>query len=437
MCAPTDVHVPVASAVTLGDVPVTKTKLLVDESQALYIAGTVASASVVDFGGGALPAGKGLVLVKLDAAQHHVWSRRFGSNFGIEGVSSFTFAANGDLLLAGITGFQTDLGGGPDPVSTAAQIYVARYDRNGTFVRRIILPATNSLPTLVKVMEAPSGDVLVFGNFTVPWTVGTTTLTQAGEADIFVLRFSAAGALLDAKRYGRARNDLVFDAVGAPDGSIYLLGFSYYAVDFGQNPINLGTDALSYVVRLDASLMPVWQKLVGSGGAYPRRAFLDGNTLVVAGDAYGGIYYGDSMTGALPSAHVFVFRIDSSNGTLLRGDTYEHKGFGAQVTALGRFAAGGLAIGGYLQPPADFGGGDIGGLKSHYQPFVARYDGSGQHVWSTAFCTTSLANDAIPGIAQGVGSPVLLASFSDNLELGSTRFSGRSGTALVDMPPDP
>src|SRR5258708_22221704 len=108
---------------------------------------------------------------------------------------------------------------------------------------------------------------------------GATMLKPAGtEQNIFVVRFSAAGAVLDARQYGRARNDLVFDAVGGADGSVYLLGFAYYAVDFGKNPIDLGTSSSSYVVRLDATLSPLWQKLVGAGGAYPRRELLDGTT---------------------------------------------------------------------------------------------------------------------------------------------------------------
>jgi hypothetical protein len=115
------------------------------------------------------------------------------------------------------------------------------------------------------------------------------------------------------------------------------------------------------VVALDSAFRPIWQKLVGSGGAYPRRALLDGATLVVAGDAHGNVYYGDQQSGALPPAHTFVFRIDRATGALKRGDTYDTSGNGAQITSLAGLADG-VAIGGYIGPNADFGGGPSSAL---------------------------------------------------------------------------
>jgi hypothetical protein len=291
----------------------------------------------------------------------------------------------------------------------------------------------------VSVIETPSGDILVWGNLYASWQVGSTTLTSAGESDIYLLRFASSGAVLDFRRYGRARNDLVFDAIGGSDGSIYLLGFSYYAVDFGQNPIDLKMDSSSYVVRLDAALAPVWQKLVGSGGSYPRRALLDGTTLTVAGDAYGSIWY-DATTNPLTKANTYVLRIDASNGALVRGDTYDHLGFGARVSSIGRFASGGVAIGGYLRPPADFGGGELINAMKNVQPFVARFDGAGQHVFSTFFCTTKLAggvSGGVVGIGRDANSLVLLAPYDTDFEAGSSRVTSGYGTLLVDMPPDP
>jgi len=248
--------------------------------------------------------------------------------------------------------------------------------------------------------------------------------------------------VLDSRRYGRARNDLVFDAVGGPDGSVYLTGFSYYAIDFGKNAIELGTGDTSWVVRLDASLTPVWQKIIGGGsGCYPRRAVLDGTTLVVVGDSYGRISYGDygdAGSTVLPQANLFAFRIDAATGALVRGDTYGHGGSGARVTALGLFAASGIAIGGYIQDSVDFGGGMLGTSVKSPQPFVARYDGSGGHVWSTLFCSSKLAggaDGAVAGIASDADSAILLMPFDTDLELGSQNVTGTYGTVLVDMPP--
>ena len=438
-CSASDVHIPASSAVELGNIPLTYPRMIGDESGAVYIAATVGGDTELDVGGDALPKGTHLTLFKLDAAHQHVWSRRFGSELGIERVTSFRFARNGDLLLAGFTGRKVNLGGGATPETVPPQLFVARYGRDGTFVRGYLAPGaeTGDVVSPSSVVEMASGEILVFGSFAKPWNIGGATLTPAGENDVFILRFAAGGALTDAKRFGRNRNDLVFDAV-ADDGGVYVLGFAYVAIDFGKDAIDLGTDqSSSYVVRLDAALSPTWQKRIGGVSAYPRRALLDGASLVVAGDTYSEVWYGDASAGKLPRGHSFLLRLDTASGSMLQGRTFADTGFGAHVTALGLMPSGGVAIGGYVQAPADFGGGPLTSIPGQH-PFLAQFDGDGAHVLSTLFCTSRVAggaDGAIGGIARDADSTILIGAFEHDMELGSVRFTDGYGSLLVDMPP--
>jgi hypothetical protein len=350
-------------------------------------------------------------------------------------------ARNGDLLVAGFTGRKVNLGGGPTPETTPAQVFVARYDRSGTFVKGYLAPgpATGDVLTPSSVAETPAGDILLFGSFAKPWDIAGGTLTPAGDKDAFILRFAANGTLTEAKRFGRSGSDDVFDAAVADDGSIFLLGFAYVAIDLGKDPIELGTDQFSsYVARLDAALSPVWQKRVGAG-AYPRRLFLNGTTLVTAGDMYSDVWYADKTTGALPRGHAFLLRIDAASGDLRKGDTYAATGFGARVTALAPMPNDGVAMGGYVQAPADFGGGPLTSISS-YQPFLVELNSAGEHVLSTLFCTTQIAggaDGAVGGIARDADGAVLVAPFTHDMELGSVRFTRDYGSLLIDMPPAP
>ncbi|HXK19434.1 MAG TPA: hypothetical protein VNG33_16600, partial [Polyangiaceae bacterium] len=427
-CKASEVQRPPASSVPLP-AGTDSTRLLSDSDGNLYLAGTVPEKDPVDFGGGSLPAGKRLFLVKLDAQGKHVWSRRFGSQFGLETVESLVFAPDGSLLMGGITPMDTDLGGGPEPTSPVAQLYAVRYDTDGKFLSSYLLPSANALPHLAGVAQMPNGEVNFWGDFSTAFKAGATTLTPKGESDIFFVRFSAAGSILEAKSFGDKRNDLLFDVVTDELGNTYLLGFSYYKVDFGSNPIDLGTNALSFVVRLNSAQTPVWQKLVGSGGSYPRRALLDQDQLVVAGDAYGGVYYDNAVSGALTSGAVYVLRVDTADGSLVSGDSYASGKIGAHVSALGLMPDGGLLLGGYAQPPADFGGGLLsGGVGS--DPFVLRVDAAGGHQWSTFFCATGNAD--VTGAGHDGSSPVLLVEYSSDLTLGAEQHAGY-GTVLLDM----
>jgi hypothetical protein len=409
------------------------TRLLSDASGNVYLAGTVPQQDAVDFGGGALPGGKRLFLVKLDAHGKHVWSRRFGSQYGLETVEVLRFAPDGSLLLGGITPMDTDLGGGPEPTSPVAQLYAVRYDTDGKFLSSYLLPSSNAVPHLAGVAQMPNGEVNFWGDFSTEFKAGATTLTPKGEADIFLVRFSAAGSIIEAKSFGDKRNDLLFDTVTDTLGNTYLLGFSFYQVNFGSNPIDLGNNALSFVVRLDSAQTPVWQKLVGSGGSYPRRALLDGDELVVAGDANGGLWYEDSVSGALEKGGVYVLRVDTEDGSLRSGDSYAAEKIYARVNALSLMPDGGLALGGYAQPPADFGGGPSSSGVG-YDPFALRVDAAGAHQWSTFFCSTGSAD--VTGVGHDGDSTVLLIEHDKDLTLGDEQETGYAAV-LLDMPVEP
>lgn len=431
-CDPSSVHRQPASSLKLPS-GTDSTRMLSDASGNLYLAGTVPEKDAVDFGGGELPSGKRLFLVKLDAQHQHVWSRRFGSQYGLETVETFSFAPDGSLLLGGITPPDTDLGGGPEATSPVAQLYAVRYDTNGKFLNSYLLPSSNTVPHLAGVAQMPNGELNFWGDFSTEFKAGATTLTPKGEADIFWVRFSAAGSIIDAKSFGDKRNDVLFDTVTDTSGNTYLLGFSYYQVNFGANPIDLGNDGLSFVVRLNSAGTPVWQKLVGSGGSYPRRAALDGDELVVAGDANGGLWYDDSVDGELPRGGVYVLRVDTADGSLQSGDSYGAEEIYARIDALSLLPDSGLVLGGYAQPPADFGGGALNGGVG-YDPFALRVDAAGAHQWSTFFCSTANAN--VIGAGHDGDSTVLLVEHNQDLTLGDEQLTGY-GTTLLDMPAEP
>jgi hypothetical protein len=398
-----------------------------DAAGATYIAGELPDDEAIDFGGGELEGAQGLFVLKLDASGAHVWSRRFGSDFGLQKVTTLSFAADGDLLVGGLTGSTTDLGGGPESEASVPQLFAARYHTDGAFVESYLIPTSNSVPELSAVVEMPDGGLDLWGYFSTEFSVGSTTLNSAGEADVFVVRFSADGAVTDVKQYGDARNDHVYDAVSDAAGNTYLLGFSYYQVNFGANPIDLDGESSSFVVKLGSDLIPAWQELIGGGGSYPRRAELDGTELVVAGDSYSASSY-DGID--VPRGNLFVFRIDTADGSGISGNGYETEGYGASLTALSLLADGGLVLGGTISPSNDFGGGLLpDGVNS--DPFVARYAANGEHVWSTKFCAVS--NAKIQGFGHDADSLLVLADFPGDLTLGSEALTGLS-SALLDMP---
>jgi hypothetical protein len=106
-----------------------------------------------------------------------------------------------------------------------------------------------------------------------------------------------------------------------------------------------------------------------------------------------------------------------------------------QITALASVPGGGVAIGGYVSKPADFGSGSLTNID-YFPPFLAEFDSAGRTVYATLFCSTQPAGaDAIGSIARDANSTVFVAPFSTDFEVGSAHFDSSFGSALVDMPP--
>ena len=64
------------------------------------------------------------------------------------------------------------------------------------------------------------------------------TLASAGELDVYVAAFDAAGTPIWARAYGGPGDDYATSASGLPDGSLFLTGVCHGAVDFdGAGPL--------------------------------------------------------------------------------------------------------------------------------------------------------------------------------------------------------
>ena len=184
--------------------------------------------------------------------------------------------AQGNCYLTGyfIGSFDADPGPGVVDVvanGTSQDIFVAALDSSGGFLWAVGLGANlNDRGTAVAVDDA--GGVLVGGwfNNTVDFDpgAGTATLLSTGSSDAFVLKLSASGAYLWARRFGSTSSDEV-QALGAgQDGAVYAVGSYRGTVDFDPGA---GTDVIAAVGNEDAFMLKltaagdhVWAGSVGS-----------------------------------------------------------------------------------------------------------------------------------------------------------------------------
>jgi VCBS repeat-containing protein len=324
-------------------------------------------------------------------------------------------AADSDVDSTGVTALFTVSAGGSDTTHDAGL-------RGAATGFGFALPGGQSYDRASRAVACDAaGNVCVTGHFegTADFDPGpgTYNLTSASnQGNIFIAKYSPAGALLWARRmdgYGQDEGGAI--AVAA-DGSVYTTGFFQGTVDFnpGRDISNLtsagGSDI--FVSKLDSGGNFVWARRLGGS------IFDDGYGIVAATD--GSVYVTGSFEGTanfvacnLISAggyDVFVAKLDSA-GTVLwargMGGTSADYGYGIAVASDGS-----VYTTGSFQGTANFD--PVGGTVSLASAggsdiFVSKLSAAGDFVWARGIGGTS--SDEANGIAVAADGSVCTTGY--------------------------
>ena len=167
----------------------------VDERGDIYVTG--AFVGEADFGQtrleSAAPARADLFVAKLDRKGRFVWATSAGTDGRGNAVA---IGAAGDLYVSGFFSGTADFGDG-DPVSTPARSAVfpllAGLDRAGA--RRFVARVGGDGGTATTVTVDSAGGVVFGGTFEESLVLDGHLLTSGGQSNVFVARYSRAGAL--------------------------------------------------------------------------------------------------------------------------------------------------------------------------------------------------------------------------------------------------
>jgi hypothetical protein len=231
-------------------------------ASALYVVGSTGGA----LDGNTHAGGDDLFVVKYTLDGTKQWTRQLGT-----GVNDVAYAVAADSSGVYVTG---STGGDLDGNTSAGDddLFLVKYDSDG------VKQWTRQLGTGVAdigrgAAMAAGGGVYVAGH-----TYGGLIGTNAGEADLILLKYAADGAQLLANQYGTIASDFAY-AIATDSSGVYLAGVR------GE----LGDESL--LAKYDLNGLPQWTQLLGTTGtdyAYG-----------VATDGSGSIYVGGYTTGGL------------------------------------------------------------------------------------------------------------------------------------------
>lgn len=357
-------------------------------------------------------------LVYTNAPAMGAWSHSYGG-FGNDGGQAMAGDATG-TVLAGYFNTNASFGGSNFVSAGGSDVFLARYDNAGAhqWSRRYGGAANEE----VRAVALDSfGSIYLCGTFYSGSTsLGGSTLTNAGQYDCFLAKYSSTGVHLWSKAFGGTGRDLFTGIMVDADNSIIVSGTfqsAYPGISFGGDPIYTQGPAKIVLAKYLPDGTHVWSKVFPSGAANTPYAIARvGSDFVLAGSFNFSVDFGcGNLTS--PSAQfeaMFLARFDGS-GTCLWSKRYGSDKV-SKITALGVDPSGDIVAGSFFYTKTDLGNGLLTGTGNDNNIALAKYSGAdGSFVWGRVFDGNNGAY--ITGV-NASGNITLTGYFYGTLNLG-------------------
>lgn len=283
------------------------------------------------------------------------------------------------------------------------------------------------------MVALPDGGHVLCGHYTQGWALGGTALPALGEADFFVARYDAGGALLWAKAGGSILSDEINAVSAADDGSTVVVGSFWLSAYFGDTLVQAGQSGkVLFVWKLDAAGQTQWIKVINGSGSLKA---LSGVATDAAGQIWLSGYFsgqlylqGDTLSAAPGTTHLLVAKLDA-DGLLLQA---EHSGQTDNTRALhiGLHPDGGCVVAGMFDGFTTLAGQTFRAETGDRDVFLVRYDDDLQAVWARK--AGGVHDDDVRTLAVGDTGDVYIGGFFIGVIALSGELAIQSQTGQAD-----
>jgi len=293
--------------------------------------------------------------------------------------------ADGNSYVTGLFNMTADFGDTSITSTGSFDMFLAKYDTEGqlVWVRRA---GGNSGDAGEGVCVDGSGTVHVVGSFTASAAFGDTVLVSAGQTDVFLVRYTADGTMMYARRGGGPGADYATD-VDARDDLVAMTGGFQQTADMGSGVLQSQGHYDAFVACFTLSGTPLWSACGGSALPIATEAGAgvsighDGHVYMV-GSAGGTASFGPlSFTanggGEYMDAFVTAYTMDGTPVWVVQGGGVAVDGVNASVA----LPAGGVAVTGHYNGQADFSGQPLAPFSQDADIFTAHYSTQGSLQW--------------------------------------------------------
>ena len=270
-----------------------------------------------------------------------------------------------------------------------------------------------------------SGNSYTTGDFEGTMTVGSTTLTAVGDADMFMIKLDSSGSPVWAKSFGGSDAESGWDIAVDASGNSYTTGGFEGTMTVGSTTLTAVGDRDIFMIKLDSSGSPVWAQGFGSPSS---RSSGNGIDVDASGNSYttgnfrGTMTVGSIILTAVGGGDIYMIKLDSS------GSPVWAKSFGGSGSDIGRGiavdASGNSYTTGFFEGTMTVGSTTLTAIGTQ-DIFMIKLDSSGSPVWAKSFGGSGGSdNDSGSGIAVDTsGNCYTTGFFAGTMTVGSTTLT--------------
>jgi hypothetical protein len=320
-------------------------------------------------------------VVKLDGATgERIWAKSAGDTTSLQQATAVASAAGDHIVVTGWAGGAIAFGAPQDIVHypSGTQAFVVRWDPNGQHKWSAVgkqAPPTASYGYGIAVDK--NDNTIVAGatyegiDFGCPQAASCPVSPCRLQA--FVAKFDATGACAWVKAYGDTNDEVANHVAVDAQGNIVVVGFYRYWTKLGSEVLTAGTGEAAFVLKLDPAGTVLWARGHSStpAGVAAIGAAVDpqGNVLTTGRQSYA-VDYGGGPKQAGGGTDLFLWKLSPA------GDHVWSQVLGGAGVDIGYAVAtdksGAVLLGGWCEPPANFGGNLLTGPG--YSALVAKFD---------------------------------------------------------------
>jgi hypothetical protein len=239
--------------------------------------------------------------------------------------------------------------------------------------------------------------VLIFGN---------DTLVSNGNRDIFVAKKNSMGEWIWANSAGGSNSDYSRDIIVTEDNDIYIVGYVYNQVKFGNIILNCQNNSELFVAKLDSNGNWLWASIATQGGFDRANSIVYKNGYCyITGNFEETVNFGTITLTSNGSRDIFVAKIDKDGNWIWAVKGGSSSSDDSYSIALNN---NNIVIGGYFSDNASFGSINLSSAGGR-DALVAALDTNGN--WLFAKRAGSNISDEISSLCVSTNGNIYVAGY--------------------------